>query len=203
MSNPSAAVLGGSAAVVFALAAIVVAWLHLQPAAVDNVRDGVSAYGVGPYRAFYRFQVIASGIGGLLLAAALALAAAAAVPFGLAFLAIYGVARIGIAWFPTDLEGPVTRTGGFHVLLAAVAFISIAIAAPAVSLSLAGTSAWRGLEPIMVPLAFAVSASVVATFAANSLVRTRPIFGAVERVVYVTGFAWLLVVSLGVLLVSL
>ena len=204
MSDPSAALLGGSAAVMFVLAAIAVAWLHLQPAAVDNVREGVSAYGAGAgaYAPPYRFQVIASGIGGLLLAGALALSGAT-VPFGLAFLAIFGAARIAIAWFPTDLEGRVTRTGWFHVLLAAVAFISIAIAAPAISLSLARASAWRGLEPIMVPLAFAVTASVVATFASNSLVRTRPIFGAVERVVYVTGFAWLLVASLGALLVSL
>ena len=202
MSDPSAAVLSGSAAVTFALAAIAVAWLHLQPAGVDNVREGVSAYGVGAYRPFYRIQVIASGIGGLLLAAALALGGAA-VPLGLAILSIYGVARIAIAWFPTDLEGPMTRIGWLHVLLAAVAFVSIAIAAPAISLSLAGTSAWRGLEPIMVPLAFAVSASVIGTFASNSLVRTRPIFGAVERVVYVTGLAWLLVVSLGALRVSL
>jgi hypothetical protein len=202
VSDPSAAILGGSAAVMFVLAAIAVVWLHFQPAGVDNVREGVSAYGVGSYGAFYRFQVIASGIGGLLVAGALALSGAT-VPFGLAFLAIYGAARIAIAWFPTDLEGPMTRTGWFHVLLAAVAFISIAIAAPAISLSLAGTSAWHGLAPIMVPLAFAVTASVVATFASNSLVRTRPIFGAVERVVYVTGFAWLLVASLGALLVSL
>ncbi len=202
MSDPSAALLGGSAAVMFVLAAIAVVWLHRQPAAVDNLREGVSAYGAGAYAPSYRFQVIASGIGGLLLAGALALSGAT-VPFGLAFLAIFGVVRIAIAWFPTDLEGRVTRTGWFHVLLAAVAFISIAIAAPAISLSLAGASAWRGLAPIMVPLAFAVTASVVATFASNSLARTRPIFGAVERVVYVTGFAWLLVASLGALLVSL
>ena len=59
---------------------------------------------LGPYRAFYRATVISLGVGALLLL--VALAHGTDVPSGgLIWLGAYGVTRVAIAFFPTDLEG--------------------------------------------------------------------------------------------------
>jgi hypothetical protein len=201
MADPATAVLGGLAAVAVALAAVTVAWLHLQPADVDPRTDGVSAYGTGRLRSGYRLQVISTGIGALLLAGGL-VRAGLDLPAGLALLILFGATRIAIARFPTDLEPPLTPTGQVHALLAGVAFVSVGVAAPMVSLSLVAVAAWHGVQPLLVPLGFAVTASVVATFGSNALPRTRPIFGAVERLWYAATFAWLLVIAVGLVDVS-
>lgn len=183
--------LGGAAAGCVVVAIAAVARLHLLPTGRSPVREGVSAYGAGPFRFLYRLQVIGTGMASLLLVAALG-AQDGADLLPIVILAAFGASRIVIAGYPTDLEGvPPTRTGLVHILLASVAFLTIAAAAPWIGLWMAGRSAWGG-GPLVAALGAAVALSVAATFAAGALPRLRRVFGLVERAVYVSTFGWLL-----------
>jgi hypothetical protein len=166
--------------------------LHFLPTGYRPFRDAVSAYGVGRFRRLYQLQVVASGLGALALAAGLV---AEAVRFGLGIdlLAVYGAARVAIARFPTDLEPPLTPTGRRHALLAALAFISIGLAAPLVARDLGDR--WQTVPAWLPILSAIVPAGALATFATSSAPALRGAFGAVERVFYVSAFGWLLAVA--------
>jgi hypothetical protein len=195
VTDQSRILLGGAAACCALLAIIVVAWLHLLPTGSNPVSEGVSAYGAGPFRIFYRVQVIATGVASLLLVAALA-AAGGPDPPPLMVLALFGVSRIAIARYPTDLAGaPPTRAGLVHILLATVAFLSIAVAAPWLGSWIAGRSDWRDVGPLATALGAVVAVSVAATFGAGLVPRLRRAFGLVERAVYATMLGWLLAIS--------
>jgi hypothetical protein len=195
MPDAARILLAGGAAVAFALGAAALAVLHLLPTRVDPIRDAVSDYGRGPYRAYYVVQVVAIGLGALLLTVVMAVGLTAGA-FGLLLLAAFGLCRIGIAAFPADIAGqPGTRRGRVHVALAAVAFTAIAIAAPLLSIELAAAASWRTVGAFLIALAAAVPTALVATYAAATLTRLRGIFGALERLFYVAAISWLMVVA--------
>jgi hypothetical membrane protein len=160
-------------------------YLHLAPTWYSPVRNAVSEYGVGRYAPFYAAQAALMG------AAALWLAVALKQPHRVVVLLIlFAIARISIGWFPTDAIGSRQRTtrGGVHVVLAAVAFVTLPWAAVALTRS-EGGEPWLGR--ILVVLAVL---TVVA-------VRTqlRPWFGLVERALYVGMLAWLILVAVRLL----
>jgi hypothetical protein len=97
------------------------------------VRNAVSEYGVGPYAKWYRAQATCAGIAAMLLDAALARAVDPAPRRVIVLLVVFALARFAITMYPMDLLGIAerTRTGVIHVLLAAIAFVSIAWAATA------------------------------------------------------------------------
>ncbi len=206
MNDWPTVLLGVGAAIAVSAAAVTVAWLHTRRTSVDAARDGVSAYAVGRYGPQYRFQVVACGLSALVLAVALARLGPAPVG-GLGLLVVYGLTRIAIAAFPTDLDGPLTRTGQIHALLAAAAFIAIGIAAPTIGefvvreadarvttvLAVGATGSAR--TAVLVALSAAVPLAVLATFGAGSTPRTRRVFGLVERLFYVASLSWLIVVA--------
>ena len=182
-----------AAAIVAATGALV--RLHTLATGRRPVRDAVSDYGAGRHRGFYRAMVVALGAGALLLAGGLARATDVATG-GLVWLAVYGVARIAIAFYPTDLPGaPATVTGRIHLALAAAAFTSIAFAAAKVGGDLAGEPGWHGIGTVLQLLGIVVAACAAATLAAAVAPRARRAFGAVERALYATSMAWLLVTA--------
>jgi hypothetical protein len=191
---PGTTALALAAAVAVAVAVLILAGLHAAPTGLRPARDAISAYGIGAYRAWYRAMVVAIGIGGLLLTAALA--RAGGVPAGgLVLLGVYGAARLAIAAFPTDPAGAApTATGRVHVLLAATGYLALAVAAPVVGGALAGQAGWRDAGGLRV-LAVLVPAACAVLFAAAVLPPLRPWFGAAQRLVTVAGQAWLLVVA--------
>lgn len=158
--------------------------------------DAVSDYGASPYRAFYRTTVISLGIGALLLLAALAHGTDVS-SGGLIWLGAFGVTRIAIAFFPTDLEGEtVTATGRVHLLLAAIAFTAIAFAAADLTPSLRNEPGWDA-EGLLNFLHWAVVTTAVATGATRVILPLRhSVFGLVERLLYAATIAFLLTVGI-------
>lgn len=162
--------------------AVVLGAVHLRPTGYDPLRNAVSDYGVGAHRRWYRAQTALAALAATLLLVALASGSGA--PWWLlALLAAFAAARLAIPSFPTDLDrAHPTRTGRVHLLLAAVAFASIAVAA--------------GNTPDqLVPhaLRWAVVATSIATWLA---IRLRlGLFGLVERLFYAAMITWFLWVS--------
>lgn len=196
MHDPLTVALAAGAGLGVALTAACLVALHLLPTGLHVVQDAVSLYGTGKYAAWYRGQVIAAGCAALLLVAALARIDAGA-PLPLAALALYGLARIAIARYPTDLEGaPLTPTGRRHVLLAAIAFLAIGLTAPFLGHAIASLQAAPAPADLLPALGLIVSASALATFVAGSRAAAGlHVFGLVERLFYASSLAFLLDVA--------
>jgi Protein of unknown function (DUF998) len=195
MTVSTTALLAVAAAVAVVLGLAFLARLHLAPTGVDPARDAVSAYGIGPYRAWYRAMALAFGVGALLLAAALDRGGGVAAA-GLALLVVYGVARIAIVPFPTDQDGArPTTSGRIHALLAVVAFVAIAVAAPIISASLRAPSDWPEGAEIARSMAVMVIAACALLLAAGLIPRMRLLFGGFQRLFYGASQVWLLVVA--------
>lgn len=167
--------------------------LHLLPTGADPIRHGVSEYGIGPYSPLYRAQAIASGLGALALATALVGTSAGAAP--LVCLVLYGLARVLVARFPTDRALPWTPTGRIHALLAAVAFLALAVAAPWLSASPFAAATWPDARDAVLGLAVGVTAASLGSFVVASLPGTVRAYGLAQRAFYALGFAWLIVVA--------
>jgi hypothetical protein len=178
------------------LAALVV--VHLLPTGRRPLRDAVSDYGVGPFHVWYDAAAISLGIAGLLLAAALPRAVDPRPRAVVLLLVAFGAARIAIAFYPTDLDrGQSTRTGRVHLLLAAIAFVTIAFAAGKLPGAVSGSAAWSGIHRELQMLGWAVIATSVATGLSLRLARGGfQFFGLVERLLYFAVLAWFFTVSL-------
>jgi Protein of unknown function (DUF998) len=177
--------LGIAATACFAAATILLVSLHAAPTGLRPVRDAVSDYGATPWHRRYRAMAVLLGIGAILLAVGLARETNARDVY---WLWAYGVSRIAIAGFMTDRNPPpVTTQGRIHWLLAAVAFTAIAFAAV--------TIRWAGDPDILHGLGYAVAAAAVATLLTRAIPPFRPVFGLVERLLYVTSIAWLVIAA--------
>ena len=173
--------------------------LHALPTGYRPLHDAVSDYGVGKHRVWYRVQASALGAAGLLLAGALWGGVDPAPLKTILCLVAFGVARIAIPWFPTDLEGQKrTSTGRVHLRLAAVAFLAVAIAAPAFHSAIRHNPDWTGIARLLGALGWAVTGAALATALSLRIPGLRPWFGLIERLLYVTMIAWFLVVSIHV-----
>src|SRR3954454_14029695 len=195
-TDMTAALLAALAAVAVAVGAITLVWVDLLRTGSKPSRDAVSDYGAGPYRLFYTVLVCSLGSGALLLLVALAHGTGVA-RGGLIWLGVYGVARVAIAWFPTDLPGaPVTPVGRVHLALAAAAFTAIAFAAVDLTPSLSDQPGWDGVSGLLGALRWAVVATAVGTLLTRVVMQLRPVFGLVERLLYAASVAFLLTVAI-------
>jgi hypothetical protein len=181
-------VLAALAAGCFAAAAVILLRLHLLSTGLRPVGDAVSDYGTTPAHAYYRTMVVLLGAGAILLALAIGARTDAR---GLVWLWLYGAARIAIAGFMTDRDPPpFSAEGRIHWLLAAVAFTAIALAATTID--------WPRAPGALHPLGDLVAATAIGTLATRVLAPLRPVFGLVERLLYVTSIAWLLLAAVHV-----
>jgi hypothetical protein len=171
-------------------------YVHTLPTGYEPLRDAVSDYGVGRYRFWYRAAAATLGAAGLLLAVALSRAVDPA-PVGVVVLLVaFGVARLAIVAFPTDLDrSRRTTTGRVHVFLAAVAFVSIAVAAPKLYAAVSGDRSWASDDGALKALAWAIVVGSGATFVAVGPT-LRSYFGLIERLLYAFILTWFLVVAL-------
>lgn len=168
-----------------AAATVVLVRLHLLPTGLDPVPDAVSDYGTTRFHAHYRVMVVLLGAGAALLAAGLSARTEAG---SLVWLWLYAGSRLAIAGFMTDRDPPPSTTEGrVHLLLAALAFTSIAIAASDVR--------WSGSPGALSAIAYGVVATALGTLVTRITPRLRPVFGLVERLLYVTTVAWLIVAA--------
>jgi hypothetical membrane protein len=178
MSTTTAAVLslGCTAGCIACLA-----YLHVAATRYSPVRNAVSEYGVGRYAPLYSTQAALMG------AAALWLAVALRQPHRVVVLLIlFAIARISIGWFPTDVIGSRERTGrgAVHLVLAAVAFVTLPWAAVELTRS-EGGEPWLGRILVVLAVLTAVALRT----------QLRPWFGLVERALYVGMLAWLILVA--------
>src|SRR5436853_1105061 len=193
--DSTAAVLAALAAAAVAAGTVALVWVNFLPTGQRPMVDAVSDYGASRYRLFYRTTVIALGLGALLLLVALAHGTDIA-EGGLIWLGAYGVTRIAIAFFPTDLEGETaTVTGRIHLLLAAIAFTAIAFAAVALCSALGSEPGW-GATALLDKLRWAVVVTAVGTGVTRVVLPLRhTVFGLVERLLYAAMIAFLLTVA--------
>ena len=180
--------LGIVALVCLAVAVGLLVRLHTLPTGLTPVGDAVSDYGTTRFHWHYRAMAVALGAGAILLALALHRRTNAG---NLGWLWAYGASRIAIAAFMTDRDPQrITTEGRVHWLLAAIAFTSIAFAGANVH--------WSGDPSVLRPLGYAVAATAAATLLARMVPPLRPAFGLVERALYATSLAWLLIAALNV-----
>lgn len=191
-------ILAIGAAACFIAAVLVLVRAHLLPTGYDAMRDAISDYGVGAYHRYYRAMMLLLGLGTALLVIALARDTEAQ-NLGLAFLGAYAAARLGIAFFMTDLPGtPVTSAGRVHVVLAAVAFTAIAFGAADVTGAIDGSPGWSGGVAGVLRFeskAVGLTAALTLVCFLVPLARQR-VFGLVERMLYVASAAWLITASI-------
>ena len=170
-------------------------WLHLLPTGYRPIRNAVSDYGVGRYSIFYRAQTAAIAVAALCLAVALATAVDPSPRRVIVLLAIFAVARLAIPSFPTDLNrGQPTRTGRIHIVLAGIAFGSIAWAAAA----LPDRVDWPSIHGLLVTIGWIVVGTAIASGLAMTRrvhAATEPFFGLIERCFYAAMITWFVVVS--------
>jgi hypothetical protein len=178
----------------FVVAGLALIALHVLPSSADPVADGVSAYALGPSVRVYQANVVSSGLGGLCLAAASA--GLAASPVAIVALLGYGLTRIAIAVYPTDARGAaLTRTGLIHAILAAIAFLSLALAAPFATASLSADVATGGVATLLAVLAAVVTLTSLGSFAVAALPKVIRFYGVAQRAFYVAGFTWALTLT--------
>ena len=173
----------------------------------DTLSMGASALAVGPHGRLMKAGFVARGAAALALVAALVLALprGARSPVGEALIVVWGAGAIVLALFDTDMPGgPRTRHGAVHALVAALAYIAVAVGELLVALRFGGDPAWRPLAPWAVGLAIAVLVALVAQFAAFSAA-TRSMTqglgrygGLMQRVFLGLALGWMVVVALRV-----
>jgi uncharacterized protein DUF998 len=108
-----------------------------------------------------------------------------------ALLALFGVTRGAISWFPMDApEAPRTSTGAIHVLLASVTFLSVAAAAIWLGPILPNVTRWHSLGPASTVLGYAMAGCLLIFGWSRGIPALRMRFGAIERGFYVSAIAW-------------
>lgn len=174
--------------------------LHRTASDVDPLSGAVSYFGVGPHARWYRAQATLVGFGSLCVVWGLWGESVGGTV--LLWLAVFGVSRLCIAWFPADLpERGRTRDGLVHNLLAAAAFASSAIAASDLGRVLRDTPGWDLSGPLAA-LGTAVVVTAIALGVTWLVPRLhRSVFGLVERFWYVAVLAWLSVASVALVMV--
>lgn len=187
------------AAVAMAIGTAALVLLHALPTGYDPIRDAVSDYAIGRYRAWFWVFAIAGAVSGLALAIALAQSDPPKPTLAVVMLLLSGGARVLIPLFPTDQSGSrfQTVTGTIHMLLAVTIFASIAVAASNLGGTLGHESAWHGVKGLVDGwLPWVITGTAIATGLAIAGPRLQRIFGLVERVYYASSIAWFLVVSI-------
>lgn len=173
--------------------------LHILPTGYDPIRDAVSDYAIGRYRALFWVFATAGAVSGLALAIALAQSHPPKPSLTVALLLLSGGARLLIPLFPTDQGASRFQTlkGTIHMVLAVVVFASIAVAASNLGSTLGPEPAWHAVKGFVDGwLPWVITATAIATGLAIRAPRLKRVFGLVERLYYVSSITWFLVVSI-------
>jgi hypothetical protein len=168
------------------------------PTGYNPVRDAVSDYGVGHYRAWFWAQAVAGGIAGLALAIALAETTPSVPALVIAMLVISAVARFLIPAFATDQHGSRFQTvhGTIHMILAIVIFASIIIAASKFGSAVEHEAAWQGVKGWLAALPWVMSGAAIGLLVGLRAPRLHLVYGLIERLFYVSAIAWFFIVSI-------
>lgn len=180
--------------------------LQTLPPHYSFVRQAISDLAVGPYG---WIMAVAFLIGGVAVTVFVVGAFIATAPrerptVGLVLLAVWGLASLAIAFFPTDIVDAggypgtaaafarsTTRHGVAHLSIAAVAFPSMVLGLVASSLSLMRNPALRGIR---IPTLVLSAVAVCGLFLIDPIGTNGP-FGLVERGTSLAGYVWVIIVA--------
>jgi len=178
--------------------------LHVLPTGYDPIRDAVSDYGVGPYRAWFWLQAVAGGLACLALGIALARLHPFTPTQVVVALIVTAVARFLIPFFTTDQGDGRFQTahGVIHMILAVLAFGGLVWAAMGLWATLKHYPAWHGAKAFLTIVPWVMLGSVIAVVLALRGPRLKPFFGVFERLFYLSSLAWLFVVSIDLARIS-
>ena len=178
--------------------------LHILPTGYNPIRDAVSDYGVGPYRAWFWLQAVAGGLACLALGIALARLHSFTPTQVVVALIVTAVARFFIPFFATDQGESRFQTlhGVIHMILAVLAFGGLVWAAMGLWATLKHYPAWHGAKAFLTIVPWIMLGSVIALLLAIRGPRLKPLFGAFERLFYLSSLAWLFVVSIDLARIS-
>ncbi len=170
--------------------------LHLLPTSYNPLRDPVSNYGVGPYRAGYRLMASLQGLAGLLMAYVLANEFTPTPLLPVIMLLVFGVARLAIAWFPTDLAGQKqTNVGKIHTVLAIIFFTSITTALISFNVGVTHEAGWTEYSNVFAILNWIAIVATLLIILSARIKKVRTYFGLWERLLYAAFIAWFLIVT--------
>lgn len=172
------------AATVALLGALVV--LHVAPTGLSPVGEPVSRYALTRWHAGYAVAAASAAVAGA-VAALLVPQRPAVVP---ALLWLFAAVRALIPFFPMDAPGvEPTRHGSIHRLLAVIAFATVTLAAvfAAAGLRDAGHPALSTLTRVCSAL---MIVGTIGTVVAARAPAVRPLFGLMERLIYLGMIAW-------------
>ena len=181
-SRTTAVSLAWVAAATAVIDLVVLAMFHALRTDVDPATDAVSEYAVGDYGALKVFTTLAVGLGALALTVALHLIDQRRSTLGLVLLGVFGLTKVGQAFFPIDVGNETTTTGSIHNILGTVAFFALPVAAVLLSRS-------RGRAEMVVAMLLVVA--TLATLATNALGG----YGIAQRIFLVLSSTWVLVTS--------
>jgi hypothetical protein len=173
--------------------------LHVRPTGYNPIRDAVSDYAIGRYRALFWTFTTAGAVSGVALAIALARSHPSKPTLAVAMLVLSAAARVLVPMFPTDQSGSRFQTpkGTIHMVLAVAIFASIAVAASNLGGTLGHEPAWHAVKGLVDGwLPWVITATASATGLAIIGPRLKPIFGLIERSYYLSSIAWFFVVSI-------
>lgn len=175
--------------------------LHLLPSGLSPLTSPVSQYGITRYRLGYRIMTVALGVAGLAAASGFGATRTAGVAgMGAAHrwtivapLAVFGVCRLMISWWPMDAPGtPPSTRGGVHLFLALGAFLTAPIAANRL-LTASGAALGHGFRATVHVAFWLMVVGLVGMFVLRR-VGGRRLAGAAERLIYL-GIVALLVAT--------
>jgi hypothetical protein len=172
-------------------------YLHLAPTGLSPAHNAVSQYGITEYRLGYRVATISFGIAGIALAIGLhAALPAPGTSVVVTLLVAFAAGRFAISWFPMDAPGtPRTSTGQAHGLIAIVTFGSAVIAAFRLGSVLRVGPRWHSLSPVSTGLGVVMAVCILGMILGRSSPSWRRMFGAVERLFYLSAIVWFTVFS--------
>jgi hypothetical protein len=179
-------------------------FLHGAPTGLSPIRNAVSEYGISEVRVGYRIMAVSMGLAGLAAAAGVGTSFrnSAGVAAPVVLLAVFGLSRLMISWFPMDApDAPRTPTGVRHGVLALVTFASITAASfelrrLVVRMNSTAALPATGYAAVLLWLSWALLTAVILTLLTRGVPQLRGYFGAAERLIYLGTFALLLAIGI-------
>jgi len=106
----------------------------------------------------------------------------------------YAVSRMVIQYFPTDVGSSKTKAGRIHIILASLSFGGIAAGVAFSTPVILQTAGWFHSISLINFAAKVTYVSAIAFVLASIFKNTKPVFGLIERLIYLGSALWIAVV---------